>query len=674
MTALVLASELPGAGGRPRAGGGGRGRDRPPRATLRIAAPTARCSWSRSVASRARGPTMLAADGARELEARLREAGFEAAARGRLAWLRLAAEPAGREALGEALERRRVRPGRGRHASRRRCCAGGSTNALARRRRGRCCAPSCPRQRALAALAVGELRATGLRVRIASRGRRAGGGPAGARRDRAGRRRLAPSLRPAGRGLLGRRDRGPRQAARAASRPRPARRCRSVLGGVAGAGLRDAGAGGVRRRRDRQVAGAAGRRPGGALGGALDARRLRAAVRARHGCPAASPNPAHLDKDEYLERRRGGGGRGGAPQRRRRRTAADRVPGRATRSRRCGSGPRSAAELDAAGRLPTVRSTAHAEAEAVPRELRARRPAGRPTIAERRRLLGAARLPPGRGDAPRRRRGLRPAGRRGARRRALAARQLRLSLRRRAGGALGREPGPALGRAAGHLASPLRDRARPRPARRLRLAGGERGPLRLPAALLRGRPGTTASSTARRRARPRAMRATVGRSGGARRRRRRRRRACRRSSRRASATRSPRAAQRWNVSAALLAAQLMAESNFNPFAVSPAGAAGIAQFMPGDRGRLRARRPVRRRGGDRRPGAPDVRPAGAVRRPPRWRSPPTTPAPARSPPAAACPAIPETQAYVARILGLIDGAGARRRRSRGRLLEVRLVD
>ena len=41
-----------------------------------------------------------------------------------------------------------------------------------------------------------------------------------------------------------------------------------------------------------------------------------------------------------------------------------------------------------------------------------------------------------------------------------------------------------------------------------------------------------------------------------------------------------RAAARWNVSAALLAAQLMAESNFNPFAVSPAGAQGIAQFIP----------------------------------------------------------------------------------------------
>ena len=42
-----------------------------------------------------------------------------------------------------------------------------------------------------------------------------------------------------------------------------------------------------------------------------------------------------------------------------------------------------------------------------------------------------------------------------------------------------------------------------------------------------------------------------------------------------------RAASRWNLSASLLAAQLYAESGFNPFAVSPAGARGIAQFMPG---------------------------------------------------------------------------------------------
>lgn len=41
-----------------------------------------------------------------------------------------------------------------------------------------------------------------------------------------------------------------------------------------------------------------------------------------------------------------------------------------------------------------------------------------------------------------------------------------------------------------------------------------------------------------------------------------------------------RAAARWNVSAALLAAQLMAESGFDPNAGSPAGAQGIAQAIP----------------------------------------------------------------------------------------------
>src|SRR5215207_10028779 len=42
-----------------------------------------------------------------------------------------------------------------------------------------------------------------------------------------------------------------------------------------------------------------------------------------------------------------------------------------------------------------------------------------------------------------------------------------------------------------------------------------------------------------------------------------------------------RAAQRWNVGAALLAAQLYVESGFDPLARSPTGAQGIAQFMPG---------------------------------------------------------------------------------------------
>jgi soluble lytic murein transglycosylase-like protein len=40
------------------------------------------------------------------------------------------------------------------------------------------------------------------------------------------------------------------------------------------------------------------------------------------------------------------------------------------------------------------------------------------------------------------------------------------------------------------------------------------------------------------------------------------------------------AAQRWNVSATLLAAQIYVESALNPFARSPAGALGIAQLMP----------------------------------------------------------------------------------------------
>jgi hypothetical protein len=47
------------------------------------------------------------------------------------------------------------------------------------------------------------------------------------------------------------------------------------------------------------------------------------------------------------------------------------------------------------------------------------------------------------------------------------------------------------------------------------------------------------------------------------------------------ATAIGRAAQRWNVGAALLAAQLYQESHFNPFARSTAGALGLAQFMPG---------------------------------------------------------------------------------------------
>jgi hypothetical protein len=117
-----------------------------------------------------------------------------------------------------------------------------------------------------------------------------------------------------------------------------------------------------------------------------------------------------------------------------------------------------------------------------------------------------------------------------------------------------------------------------------------------------------------------------------------------------------RAAQRWNVAAALLAAQIHQESGFNPAAVSPAGAQGIAQFMPGTAQSYGLRNPfdpqqaidaqahmmrdlLRRFG--------DVSLALAAYN-------------AGSGRVAACmciPPIPETIAYVASILGLLHGAG-----------------
>jgi hypothetical protein len=116
------------------------------------------------------------------------------------------------------------------------------------------------------------------------------------------------------------------------------------------------------------------------------------------------------------------------------------------------------------------------------------------------------------------------------------------------------------------------------------------------------------------------------------------------------------AAQRYNVSATLLAAQLQQESGFNPFAVSPAGARGIAQFMPGTAAsyglhdsfdaeasidaQARLMRDLLRQFGSV-PLALAAYNAGPQR-------------------VAACgcvPPIPETTAYVAAILGLMGGAG-----------------
>jgi hypothetical protein len=117
-----------------------------------------------------------------------------------------------------------------------------------------------------------------------------------------------------------------------------------------------------------------------------------------------------------------------------------------------------------------------------------------------------------------------------------------------------------------------------------------------------------------------------------------------------------RAAQRWNVSAALLAAQIYVESNFNPLAVSGVGAQGIAQFMPGTAAAL---------GLDDAFDATQAIDAQAhlmrdfLR---RFASVPLALAAynAGPDPVAACgcvPPIPETRGYVARILGLLGAAG-----------------
>jgi hypothetical protein len=118
-----------------------------------------------------------------------------------------------------------------------------------------------------------------------------------------------------------------------------------------------------------------------------------------------------------------------------------------------------------------------------------------------------------------------------------------------------------------------------------------------------------------------------------------------------------RAAARWNVSAALLAAQLLAESNFNPYASSPAGAEGIAQFIPGTAAAYGLDDPFDPVAAIEAQahlmhdliaqlGSPQLALAGYN----------AGPAPVE---ACDCvPSLPETTAYVSRILALLGGAGA----------------
>jgi soluble lytic murein transglycosylase-like protein len=117
-----------------------------------------------------------------------------------------------------------------------------------------------------------------------------------------------------------------------------------------------------------------------------------------------------------------------------------------------------------------------------------------------------------------------------------------------------------------------------------------------------------------------------------------------------------RAAQRWNVGAALLSAQIYAESNFNPFARSPAGAQGIAQFMPGTAAAYGLRDPF--------DAARAIDAQAHLMRDllGRFGSVPLALAAYNAGPGAVAgcgciPPYPETRAYVAKILGLLGGAG-----------------
>ena len=118
-----------------------------------------------------------------------------------------------------------------------------------------------------------------------------------------------------------------------------------------------------------------------------------------------------------------------------------------------------------------------------------------------------------------------------------------------------------------------------------------------------------------------------------------------------------RAASRWNVSAALLAAQLMAESNFDPHATSAAGAQGIAQFIPSTAAAYGLANPF---DPEQAIDAQAHLMSDLLR---RFGAPALALAAYNAGPGAVegcdcVPAYPETRAYVSRILALLGGAGA----------------
>lgn len=117
------------------------------------------------------------------------------------------------------------------------------------------------------------------------------------------------------------------------------------------------------------------------------------------------------------------------------------------------------------------------------------------------------------------------------------------------------------------------------------------------------------------------------------------------------------AAQKYNVQPLLLAAQLRAESDFNPNSISPSGAQGIAQFMPGTAQSVGLSDPF----DPRQAIAAQARLMGTLIR--QFKSIPKALAAYNAGPGAVqryggIPPFAETQGYVARILLLMKGGGA----------------
>jgi hypothetical protein len=157
---LIIAAELPGAGG-------GLAAAASVAVMLADSSPHPRgVLMIETRAGRRRGPTMLASDAARGLERSLGEAGFRAAARGRLCWLSVAGDDPldGVAAAISAAPQARAAVAHLAAADWRAALGSdevGVAGALLR--------AELPRQRSLAALAVRELRSAGVRARIATR-------------------------------------------------------------------------------------------------------------------------------------------------------------------------------------------------------------------------------------------------------------------------------------------------------------------------------------------------------------------------------------------------------------------------------------------------------------------------------------------------------------------------